>query len=85
MSSTRHYHLQVVIAKTVSFQVKNSNSECPNEALFGLDETTQMQHPSLHQESSMLYAGKGWRKVKNEGVEQTDLEGAENSRFSSGR
>lgn len=82
LSSTRYYHLQGLMAKTISFQVKNRNSECPSGALFGSDETPQMNHPSLHQESAMLCAGKGWREVKN-GVEQT--EGAQNSSFSSGR
>lgn len=84
-TSTRYYHLQGLMAKTISFQVKNRNSECPSGALFGSDETPQMNHPSLHQESAMLCAGKGWREVKNGGVEQTDLEGAQNSSFSSGR
>lgn len=56
LSSARHYHLQGLMAKTISFQGKKRNSECQIGALF-----------------------------KNEGVEQTNLEEAQNSSFSSGR
>lgn len=45
LSSTRYYHLHGLMAKTISFQVKNRNSECPCGALFGLDETPQMNNP----------------------------------------
>jgi len=54
------YVVPLVIALTAKGnpKVKNRESKCLDGALFGLDGTSLMKSPSLHQDSAMLCAAK---------------------------